>query len=137
MSADISKAFRTSGSSFTVPILSNFAKINCSTASENTSYSTYAGKAALPVHSHDINMPDDGINLRLNSTNIEADSTKLNKMLNGILKSQYKYPSFTISQKTKPVSMTSNIKETKYAHWGLNDENNFGLILQSTMQLDD
>lgn len=137
MSADMSKVFKTSGSSFTVPVLYDFPKINCSTSSGNTSYVTNPGHAALPVHSHDISIPDDGIDMRLNSTSVTADQTQLNNTIKGILKSNYNTPSFTLKQDGSSITMRSGHGYTKFAHYGKNDSNNFGLILQSKMPLDD
>lgn len=135
LSNDIPKVFYTSGSTFTIPLLTSFFKINDNEHSH--SYETYEGNLGLPIHNHNLRMSNSS--LIINSNKIEVD----NDAIANALGSKHKYSSYTpIYQITKTDSdiTVSPANSKSYAagmHDGRNNSDNYLVELAGTTVIND
>ena len=95
-----------------------------------SSYVTKPGNAVLPSHSHDIRIPNDGIQITFTSDSVAADNNKMNQIISGLLASEADTPKVDISHSSSSTTLTAT--KTQYIHYGLNNSKNFDLMSECT-----
>lgn len=136
LSDSIPDVFSTSGTTFTVPELTTFFKINGDDSSE--SYVKHAGHLGLSSHTH--GMQNYGSELIFKSYKVEVDNDALNSIFDGKLRQTQSNPDVVIENEDSKLQLKSG--EKKYTkilgvHSGRNNLNNYQIELSGSMKKDD